>query len=126
MPIFRDTATLYHHLGGERWRRDVLTGVLWRQTRERASQRLGYGSDPGGGMALVSATTLRVPASQASGLAVSPGGLDVLVRGSCSRELGPDYSLADLRRDEPTFCTVRSVLDATDRAHLPQLILTAV
>ena len=130
MPLFRDTVTLYHHLGGERWQRTVLRGVLWRQKREHTAQRAAQwerterSSDPR--MALLTTTSVRVPASLAAGLAVSADGLDVLVHGACARELGESYTLADLRRDEPTFCTVRSLLDATGRARLPQLILTAV
>ena len=131
-PIFRDTATLYHHLGGETWQRTVLSGVLWRQKRERTAQqaarwqRTERSSDPSGSMAVTTVTTVRIPAALASGLAVSIDGMDALVRGECARQLSADYTLGDLRRDEPTFCTVRSVTDACGRARLAHLLVTAV
>ena len=106
--LFGDTATLYHHTGGDIWQRTVLDGVQWRQKTERAV-------DAEGRLRIQTVTSITIPAEIT--VEISTAGLDVFVPG-VGPELTEAYTLADLKRDCEGYCTVRAVTDNTRRPRL--------
>lgn len=111
-PLFTDTVTLYGKRGAE-YVRTVLAGVQWRQKAERLNDD--------GKLTFKAATVVTVPA--AVGADVLPG--DVLVYGTAP-ELTEEYTIAHLRADYPTYCTVQTVADHRNRPRLKHRKVTAV
>lgn len=111
-PLFTDTVTLYRR-DGEQYARHVLRGVQWRQKIERLND--------GGKLALVAVTSVTIPDDVE--MEVRPG--DVLILG-----IGPaltgEYTIARLRADHETYCTVRAVTDNRLRPRLKHRKVTAV
>lgn len=110
--LFGDTVTLYHNGS-----KTVLVGVQWHQKIVRTVDGTGRNTAE-------TVTTVTLPTNQ--GFAdVSAVKGDVLVLGT-----GPDitalYTLADLRREWPTYCTVRAVTDNTLRPRLKHRRIEAV
>lgn len=111
-PLFSDTVTAYHK-DGDRYTRRVLKNVQWRQKIERLND--------GGKLALVAVTSVTIPDDVE--MEVRPG--DVLILG-----IGPaltgEYTIARLRADHETYCTVRAVTDNRLRPRLKHRKVTAV
>jgi hypothetical protein len=111
-PLFADTVTVYSK-NGEQYIRHVLRGVQWRQKTERLNDN--------GRIALATVTSVTIP--KGIEMAVKPG--DVLVLG-----VGPaitdEYTIAQLRADNTTYCTVKAVADNTLRPRLKHWRVTAI
>lgn len=111
-PLFSDTVTAYRK-NGEQYTRRVLNGVQWRQKIERLNDN--------GTLALATVASVTIP--EGADMAVKPG--DVLVLG-VGPELTDEYTIARLRADNDTYCTVRAVADNTRRPRLKHWKVTAV
>lgn len=111
-PLFGDTVTVYHRTG-DVFMRHVLQGVQWRQKVERINDN--------GKLSLVTVTSITVPEYVKAVIGVG----DVLVLGVAA-ELTQEYTIARLKKDCPTYCTVRSVADNTHRARLRHWKVTAI
>lgn len=111
-PLFSDTVTVYRK-NGEQYDRHVLEGVQWQQKTERMND--------GGKLALAAMTSVTIPES--AGMAVKPG--DVLVLGT-GPEITGEYTIARLRAEDETYCTVRTVADNTLRPRLKHWKVMAV
>ncbi len=111
-PLFGDTVTVYHR-EGDLFTRHVLRGVQWRQKADRLNDN--------GKLSLVTVTSVTIPNSE--GMPVRIG--DVLVLGE-AKELSQEYTIAQLKNEHPTYCTVRSIADNTRRARLRHWKVTAV
>jgi hypothetical protein len=111
-PLFTDTVTAYRR-EGDRYVRRVLKDVQWRQKTERLNDN--------GRIALATVTSVTIP--KGIEIAVKPG--DVLVLG-----VGPaitdEYTIAQLRADKTTYCTVKAVADNTLRPKLKHWRVTAI
>ena len=110
--LFTDTITLYCK-NGEQYERHVLTGVQWRQKIERLNDD--------GKLTLATVTSVTVPGEIAA--PIKPG--DVMVLGT-GPKLAADYSIAKLKADFDTYCTVRAVADNTRRPQLKHRKVMAV
>ena len=111
-PLFTDTVTLYRK-NGDQYVPEVLRGVQWRQKIERLND--------GGKLIMVTVTTVTVPEQISA--AISPG--DVMILG-VGPKLSASYTIARLREDNPTYCTVRGVTDNRLRPQLRHRKVTAV
>ena len=114
-PLFGDTVTLYHRQSTG-WQRTVLAGVQWKQTIRSTS-------DSNGKMQLATVTSVTIPAAIPA--EISADGQDVMVLG-IGPALSDTYTLANLRREYPSYCTVRAVADNTLRPRLKHRKVTAV
>lgn len=110
--LFTDTATVYRK-NGEQYTRHVLNGVQWRQKTERLNDN--------GKLALAQVTSVTFP--EGVEMAVKPG--DVLVLG-VGPEITGEYTIARLKADHETYCTVKTVADNTPRPRLKHRKVTAV
>lgn len=111
-PLFTDTVTVYRK-NGEQYTRHVLEGVQWRQKIERLNDN--------GKLALAAVTSVTIP--EGVEMAVKPG--DVLVLGA-GPEITDEHTIADLRADNDTYCTVKAITDNTLRPRLKHWKVTAV
>lgn len=110
-PLFADTVTVYRK-NGDQYTRHVLKGVQWRQKIERLNDN--------GKIAIATVTSVTIP--DGVEMAVKPG--DVLVLG-VGPELTDEYTIARLRADNTTYCTVKAVADNTRRPRLKHWKVTA-
>ena len=111
-PLFTDTVTVYRK-EGERYIRHVLAGVQWRQKTERLNDN--------GKLSLVTVTSVTIPGEGAA--PVKPG--DVLILGK-GPEITEAYTIARLKAENETYCTVKGVADNTRRPRLKHWKVTAV
>ncbi len=111
-PLFSDTVTVYHR-EGDLFTRYVLCGVQWRQKTERLNDN--------GRLSTVTVTSVTVPEDVS--MTVRAG--DVLVLGEAA-ELTQEYGIAQMKKDYPTYCTVKSITDNTRRSRLKHWKVTAV
>lgn len=111
-PLFSDTVTVYRR-DGDRYVRRVLNGVQWRQKTERLND--------GGKLAIATATSVTIP--QEIDADIVPG--DVMVLGT-GPDITAEYSIARLRADHTTYCTVKTVADNTLRPRLKHRKVAAV
>lgn len=111
-PLFSDTVTAYHK-NGEQYTRHVLKGVQWRQKTERLNNN--------GKLALATVTSVTIP--EGVEMVVKPG--DVLVLGA-GPEITDEYTIASLRAENTTYCTVKTIADNTLRPRLKHWKVTAV
>ena len=102
--FFTDTVTLYRK-NSEQYTRHVLTGVQWRQKAERLNDN--------GKLSFAAVTSVTIPGEIAASIKLG----DVMVLG-VGPELTDKYTIAHLRADCPTYCTVRAVTDNTLRPQL--------
>lgn len=120
-PLFCDTVTLYHK-NGDAYTRHILRGVQWRQKAERVSRDA---LSTQGTFVFQTVTTVTIPVSVSAGKTISPISGDVLILG-----IGPDvtheYTIAHLRADYSSYCTVRAVSDNTQRPRLKHWKVYAV
>ena len=119
---FGDNATLYRKArvnGAEIYARYELRGVQWRQKIVREASE-------GGRYSVRTATSVTIPADTI-GADMFPGPMqgDVLVHGSGPQLTGA-YTIADLRRENPSYCTVQAVADNTLRPRLKHWRVEAV
>lgn len=119
---FGDNATLYRKArvnGAEIYARYELRGVQWRQKIVREASE-------GGRYSVRTATSVTIPADTI-GADMFPGPMqgDVLVHGS-GPQLTEAYTIADLRRESPSYCTVQAVADNTLRPRLKHWRIEAV
>lgn len=110
--LFTDIVTVYHKIG-DRFARQVISGVQWRQKIERLNDD--------GKLTLATVTSVTIPGD----ISVNVNLGDVIVLG-VGPELSAGYSIANLRADHSTYCTVRAVADNTLRAHLKHRKVIAV
>lgn len=110
--LFADTITVYHK-DGERYSRHVVVGVQWRQKTERLNDN--------GKLSLVTVTSVTIPGEGT--VPVKPG--DVLVLGE-GPELTDALTIARLKAENETYCTVKGVADNTRRPRLKHWKVTAV
>lgn len=103
-PLFSDAVTVYHR-DGDQYVKQTLSGVQWRQKIERLNDA--------GKLVLSRVTSVTIPDSVDGEIA--PG--DVLILGE-GPELSSEYTVARLRADCRTYCTVQAV---TDNRLRPQL-----
>lgn len=111
-PLFSDTVTAYQK-NGEQYTRHVLKGVQWRQKTERLNDN--------GKLAIATVTSVTIP--EGVKMAVKPG--DVLVLG-VGPEITDEYTIARLRAENTTYCTVKAIADNTLRPRLKHWKVTAV
>lgn len=111
-PLFSDTVTVYHR-EGEHFVRHVMRGVQWRQKVERINDN--------GKLSLATVTSVTVPAELEMVMRMG----DVLVLGEAD-EFTQEYTIAQLKKDCPTYCTIKSIADNTRRARLKHWKVTAV
>ena len=111
-PLFSDTVTVYHR-EGDAFVRYVLHGVQWRQKVERLNDN--------GRLSMVTVTGVTIPESVETVVGVG----DVLILGEAA-ELTQEYTIAQLKKDYPTYCTVKSITDNTHRGRLKHRKVTAV
>ncbi len=111
-PLFSDTATVYRK-NGEQYTRHVLKGVQWRQKTERLNDN--------GKLSIATVTSVTIP--EGVEMAVKPG--DVLVLG-IGPEITDKYTIAHLRAEDTTYCTVKSIADNTPRSRLKHWKVKAV
>lgn len=111
-PLFSDTVTAYRR-EGDGYVRRVLENVQWRQKTERLND--------GGKLSLATVTSVTIPQATASDIA--PG--DVMVLGT-GPQITAEYSIARLRAEHTTYCTVKTVADNTLRPRLKHKKVTAV
>lgn len=111
-PLFNETVTAYHRDGAQ-YVRVVLDGVQWRQKAERLNDN--------GKLTLVTTTSVTIPEGITSDL--SPG--DVFVYGA-GPELTEEYTIASLKADYSTYCTIRTISDNRNRPRLRHRKATAV
>lgn len=119
-PLFNDVVTLYHK-ENDIYTRYVLSGVQWRQKVERFSYQRGSA----GVFDLKTVTTVTVPFGTKFADRFSPSEGDVLVLGA-GPELTAAFTVADLKKTNPTYCTVRAVSDNTLRPRLKHWKVYAV
>lgn len=110
-PLFNDTITLYRKSrvnSAEIYTRYVISGVQWRQRIVREA-----GAD--GHAALQTVTSVTIPDEGLDRIEF-PGPMqgDVLVLGK-GPAITDEYSIADLRHDHATYCTIRAIADNTLR-----------
>lgn len=111
-PLFSDTVTAYRK-NGEQYTRHVMKGVQWRQKTERLNDN--------GKLSLVTVTSVTIP-----GEGVAPVKLgDVLILGE-GPELTEALTIARLKAENETYCTVKGVADNTRRPRLKHWKVTAV
>ena len=111
-PLFADTITVYRK-DGERYARHVIVGVQWRQKTERLNDN--------GKLSLVTVTSVTIPGEGTA--PVKPG--DVLILGA-GPELIESLTVARLKAENETYCTVKGVADNTRRPQLKHWKVTAV
>lgn len=112
MNIFTDVCTLFMR-SADSWNRVLLRGVHFRQRVEKVNDN--------GRLSLVTVTTVTVPARISTPIA--PG--DVLILGNV-QDIPEGGTIATLQRENDTFCTVKSVADNRNRAHLKHRKVVAV
>lgn len=110
--LFSDTVTLYR-CNGDIFERVVMKGVQWRQKIERIND--------GGKLVISAETSVTIPGEIDT--EVRPG--DVLVLG-VAPELTDEYTVASLRADHETYCTVQAVADNRNRPKLKHRRVRAV
>lgn len=110
--LFSDTVTVYRK-NGDQYTRHVLKGVQWRQKIERLNDN--------GKLLLVTVTSVTIPGEGTA--PVKPG--DVLVLGE-GPELTEVLTIARLKAENETYCTVKGVADNTRRPQLKHWKVTAV
>lgn len=110
--LFADTVTVYRK-NGDQYTRRVLNGVQWRQKIERLNDN--------GKLSLVTVTSVTIPGEGTA--PVKPG--DVLVLGE-GPELTDVLTIARLKTENETYCTVKGVADNTRRPRLKHWKVTAV
>lgn len=110
--LFTDIVTVYHKIG-DRFARQVISGVQWRQKIERLNDN--------GKLSLVTVTSVTIPGEGTA--PVKPG--DVLVLGE-GPELTEALTIARLKAENETYCTVKGVADNTRRPQLKHWKVTAV
>lgn len=119
-PLFGDTITLYKKQD-ESYTRHVIEGVQWRQKAERYSFQRGTTSV----FDMKTVTSVTIPAGNMQNVSVYPSEGDVLIL-----DIGPEltslYTIADLKRDHASYCTVRAVADNTLRPKLKHWKVAAV
>ncbi|MBR6709093.1 MAG: hypothetical protein IKL84_05380 [Clostridia bacterium] len=111
-PLFADTVTVYSK-NGDQYTRHVLKGVQWRQKIERLNDN--------GKIAIATVTSVTIP--EGVGMATKPGNVLVLGVGP---ELTDEYTIARLRADNESYCTVKAVADNTRRPQLKHWKVKAV
>lgn len=111
-PLFTDTVTVYSK-NGDQYTWHVLKGVQWRQKIERLNDN--------GKIAIATVTSVTIP--EGVKMAVKPG--DVLVLG-VGPELTDEHTIAHLRANNDTYCTVKAVADNARRPRLKHWKVTAV
>lgn len=119
---FGDNATLYRKArvnGAEIYARYELRGVQWRQKIVREASE-------GGRYSVRTATSVTIPADTI-GADMFPGPMqgDVLVLGN-GPDITGDYSIAELRKDYSSYCTVQAVANNTLRPRLKHWRIEAV
>lgn len=120
-PLFGDTVTLYRR-SGESYTRTILRGVQFRQKAERANRDA---LSTQGTIMFQTVTTVTIPASVSAGKTISPISGDVLILG-VGPEITQEYTIAHLRADYSSYCTVRAVSDNTHRPRLKHWKVYAV
>lgn len=111
-PLFADTVTLYQKTD-DRYARHVLSGVQWRQKLERYVFQRGQT----GVFDVKAVTGITIPAAAMGRISVSPSEGDVFVLG-IGPELTGEYTIAKLKAEFSSYCTVRAVTDNTLRPKL--------
>lgn len=111
-PLFGDMITVYRKKSGERYSRHVIVGVQYRQKTERLNDN--------GKLSLVTVTSVTIPGEGTA--PVKPG--DVLILGE-GPELTESYTIARLKAENDTYCTVKGVADNTRRPQLKHWKVTA-
>lgn len=119
-PLFGDTITLYHK-SADSYTRHVIYGVQWRQKVERFMYQRGQS----GVFDIKTVTTVTIPAGVAGAEKISPAEGDVMVLGK-GPQLTASYTIANLKADFPSYCTVRAVSDNTQRPRLKHWKVIAV
>lgn len=119
-PLFSDTVTLYHK-DNDQYTRFVIKGVQWRQKTERFAFQRGQA----GIYDLKTVTTVTIPVSACDPLKITPNEGDVLVLG-VGPNLSDSYTIATLKSDFASYCTVRSIADNTVRPRLKHWKVGAV
>lgn len=119
-PLFGDTITLYKKQD-ESYTRHVIEGVQWRQKAER----YGFQRGTAGVFDMKTVTSVTIPAGNMQNVPVHPSEGDVLILGM-GPELTSLYTIADLKRDHASYCTVRAIADNTMRPKLKHWKVTAV
>ena len=119
-PLFGDTVTLYHK-EDDRYTRFVLRGVQWKQKIERFASQKGTAAT----FDIKTVTSMTVPVAVADAAKISVCEGDVLVLGD-GPELSDAFTIADLKKSQPTYCTVRAVVDNTLRPRLRHWKVMAV
>lgn len=112
-PLFGDMITVYRKKIGERYSRHIIVGVQYRQKTERLNDN--------GKLSLVTVTSVTIPGEGTA--PVKPG--DVLILGE-GPELTESYTIARLKAENETYCTVKGVADNTRRPRLKHWKVTAV
>lgn len=119
-PLFGDVVTLYHK-ENDQYSRYVIDGVQWRQKIERFACQRGQA----GVFDLKTVTTVTIPVITLNPFKITPREGDVLVLG-VGPKLSDSYTIATLKSDFASYCTVRSIADNTVRPRLKHWKVGAV
>lgn len=111
-PLFNDVVTLYHK-ENDSYTRYTLSGVQWRQKVERIAHQRGNASV----FDLKTVTSVTIPYDTPNANAISVSEGDVLVLGEAP-DLSESFTIADLKKTYPSYCTVRAIADNTLRPRL--------
>lgn len=111
-PLFDDMITVYRKKSGEHYSRHVIVGVQYRQKTDRLNDN--------GKLSIVAVTSVTIPGEGTA--PVKPG--DVLILGE-GPELTESYTIARLKAENETYCTVKGVVDNTRRPQLKHWKVTA-
>lgn len=111
-PLFNDVVTLYHK-ENDSYTRYTLSGVQWRQKAER----IAYQQGNAGVFDLKTVTSVTIPYDTPNANAISVSEGDVLVLGEAP-DLSESFTIADLKKAYPSYCTVRAIADNTLRPRL--------
>ena len=118
--LFSDTITLYHK-ENDQYFRFVIEGVQWRQKIER----FAFQRSQAGVFGLKTITTVTIPVGACEPFNITPCEGDVLVFGT-GPKLTESYTIATLKSDFASYCTVCSVADNTVRPRLKHWKVGAV
>lgn len=110
-PLFTDTITLYRKSrvnGSEVYMHYLVDGVQWRQRIVREAGADGHAT-------MQTVTSVTIPDTELDRIEF-PGPMqgDVLVLGK-GPAITDAYTIADLRREHATYCTIRAIADNTLR-----------
>ena len=111
-PLFNDVVTLYHK-ENDSYTRYTLSGVQWRQKVERIAYQRGNA----GVFDLKTVTSVTIPYDTPNANVISVSEGDVLVLGEAPN-LSESFTIAELKKAYPSYCTVRAIADNTLRPRL--------